>query len=521
MNRLLLGLFLMLVAGVWPSSDTAPFVREEPPVVPREFRAAWVTPVSDMGLRDWPSTPGIAPDSQRSEMIALLDRAAAAGLNAVILHVRISADAMYPTRLAPWSAFLTGASGVGPVPAYDPLAFAVEQAHARGLQLHAWFNPFRAMSPLFAGKAARSHVSRAHPAWVRRYGSQLWMDPGLPEVRKNALDVMLDVVRRYDVDGVHVDDYFYPYRETRTVTRRVRGKRVRVRETLPFPDGASWKKYGQARGWTNRAAWRRNNIDDFVQSLFRGVRAIKPTVLIGVSPFGIWRSGSPAGVTGLDAFSEIYADSRRWLGEGWLDYLSPQLYWPLDGAQDRFRALDAWWRTQNPQGRHIWPGLYSSRIYSASKPWAAGEIPAQIDALRAGRQGTTDASGHVHFRLSALLADSSALARRLLSSEYADRAIVPDSPWIAGPPPAAPSVRLVQNDGPAEVTVIPGDSVSVRWWLVQARGTDGTWRTALRFAGASAKVLRAEAFGTDSPDRVAVTAISAAGRAGPVTIVAP
>jgi len=157
---------------------------------------------------------------------------------------------------------------------------------------------------------------------------------------------MLDVVRRYDVDGIHIDDYFYPYRESRTITRRVRRKRIRQRVDLQFPDDRTWRKYGKAKGYTDRDAWRRANIDDFVQSLYRGVKAIRPTVLVGISPFGIWRSGTPSGVTGLDAFTEIYADSKRWLGEGWLDYVAPQLYWQVSGTEDRFRALDAWWRSE-------------------------------------------------------------------------------------------------------------------------------------------------------------------------------
>src|SRR5262249_34473567 len=161
-------------------------------------------------------------------------------------------DAMYPTKYAPWSAFLTGNSGEGPSPSYDPLAYAVEQAHARGLQLHAWFNPFRALMPPFTGKASPSHVTRAHPEWIRKYGSQTWIDPGDPAARKYVLETILDVVKRYDVDGIALDDYFYPYRESRTVTRRVKKHRVKTQVPLEFPDDKTWKKYGKAKGWTDR-----------------------------------------------------------------------------------------------------------------------------------------------------------------------------------------------------------------------------------------------------------------------------
>ena len=331
-----------------------------PPPVAREFRGVWVTPLEDAGMRDWPSAPGLSPDSQRTELRALLDRAQAIGLNAILLHVRIAGDAMYPTPLAPWSAYLTGKSGEAPRPAYDPLAYAVAEAHARGIQLHAWFNPFRAVYPGARGAMARSHVTRTHPDWIRHYGAQTWIDPGIPAARALVLATILDVVRRYDIDGVHIDDYFYPYQETHTVTEHVHGRRVHVRRVIDFPDDASWKRYGKRSGFATRAAWRRANIDDFVESLYDSVKRAKPAVAVGISPFGIWRPGSPPGITGLDAYAELYADSRSWLQHGWVDYLAPQLYWPMDGAEHRFTALDAWWHTQNPLGRHVWPGLYTS-----------------------------------------------------------------------------------------------------------------------------------------------------------------
>jgi uncharacterized lipoprotein YddW (UPF0748 family) len=281
-----------------------------PPPVPREFRAAWATPIWDRGFKDWPTNPNMSAAEQRAELRTMLDNAAAAGLNAVILHVRLAGDALYPTRYAPWSVFLTGRSGVGPVPAYDPLAFAVQEAHARGLQLHAWFNPFRAMLPNLAGKAALSHVTRKHPEWIRKYGSQTWIDPGEPAAREYVLQTILDVVKRYDVDGIHLDDYFYPYRESRVVTRRVKGRRVRSRVEIDFPDDKTWKKYGRNK-FGDRASWRRDNINDFVEQLYTSVKKLKPAMLVGISPFGIWRPGNPPGITGLDSYNEIYADSRR------------------------------------------------------------------------------------------------------------------------------------------------------------------------------------------------------------------
>jgi uncharacterized lipoprotein YddW (UPF0748 family) len=506
---------LLAIAGVVPRGTSLYPV----PPVPREFRAAWLTPISDLQIRDWPSAPGLSPDSQRAELRFQFDRAQAIGLNAVVLHVRIAADAMYPTRYAPWSTFLTGASGVGPQPAYDPLAYAIAEAHARGLQLHAWFNPFRAMYPGVAGSPAASHVTRTHPSWIRRYGSQTWIDPGEPGARAAIIETILDVVRRYDVDGVHIDDYFYPYREQQTITRRVRRKRVRVRQDIPFPDDKTWKLYGRAKGWTDRDAWRRSNIDAFVETLYRDVKRIKPAVLVGISPFGIWRSGTPRGITGLDAFDEIYADARRWLAEGWVDYLAPQLYWPMNGEQNRFRVLDDWWRTQNPRGRHVWPGLYTSRTWSPRAGWSMSEVAAQITTLREHRAGSDDAPGHIHFRLGALIADQDALGSSLASGAYADRALVPAAPWLGDGQPAAPVINVIGSDGATSFTVTPGDSMTVRWWLVQAHGRAHRWTTTIQPAASG--TLSAGAFGTDDPDEIAVRAVSPTGVVGPPSIVVP
>ena len=510
---------LLVLALATGHAYTIAHVPSAPPPVPREFRAAWATPIWDRGFKDWPTRPDLTPTEQRAELRTMLDNAAAARLNAVIMHVRLAGDALYPTTYAPWSIFLTGKSGVGPTPAYDPLAFAVDEAHARGLQLHAWFNPFRAMLPNLVGKAAPSHVTKKHPEWIRKYGSQTWIDPGDPAARKYVLETILDVVKRYDVDGIHLDDYFYPYRETRTVTRRVHRKRVKTRVEIPFPDDKTWKKYGKAEGFTDRDAWRRHNIDAFVEALYKGVKRLKPAMVVGISPFGIWRPGNPPGITGLDAYGEIYADSRKWLREGWLDYLAPQIYWEVGGTQDRFRVLDAWWRGQNPLGRYIWPGLYTAKVYGGgSDTWPMREIPDQIAELRDARVGTTDPPGHVHFRLGAMFADGNRLAS-MLAGEYGERAVVPAFPWLGGVEPAAPKVSYIAADGPVSFSVAPGDTTRVRWWLIQARGLDGTWTTTLRPAGEGR--IGAGAFGSAEPDEIAVTALSETGVASQPTIITP
>ena len=492
-------------AEAWAQSTSVAPAEFTPPAVLREMRAAWISPVENA---DWPSRPGLSVDSQKAELRAALDRAQRAGLNAVFLHVRVAGDAMYPSKRAPWSRYLVGRGGTpgAEYEDYDPLQLAIEEAHARGLQLHAWFNPFRAMPPDDLGPPLPGHVTRTHPAWVKKYGKQTWIDPGIPEARRAVLDAILEVAERYDVDGIHIDDYFYPYLEERTVRRRVRrGKRrvwVSHRETIPFPDAASWKKYGRGKGWDNRESWRRANIDGFVRTLYGEVKKRKPYLLVGISPFGIWRPGSPPGITGLDSYSEIFADSRRWLREGWLDYIAPQLYWELDGVQNRFARLDAWWRGEDVRGRHVWPGLFTMGVDSPRDPWAPGEITREISFLRAAREGTTESLGHVHFRLGTMSAmlpgDTIPYGDVLRATVYSEPAIPPASPWLGAARPATP---LIAREGSAAGTsggtpasgdvgddrltpaaalaVTAGDSVPVAWWLVQTLTADGRWITRL------------------------------------------
>ncbi|HEX8280540.1 MAG TPA: family 10 glycosylhydrolase, partial [Chthoniobacterales bacterium] len=234
----------------------------------REFRAAWVATVHNI---DWPSAPGLPAATQKAQLRAILDRAAELKLNAILLQVRPASDALYESTREPWSRFLSGTQGVSP--GYDPLEFAIAEAHARGIELHAWINPFRAASST-STPLAENQVAKRHPEWVRRYGAQIWVDPGEPDAREYVLDVIADLVRRYVLDGVHIDDYFYPY--------PVMG--------AAFPDESSWARFGAKTGLT-RGDWRRENINDFVRSMYRRVKATKPSVRVGISPFGIWRPG--------------------------------------------------------------------------------------------------------------------------------------------------------------------------------------------------------------------------------------
>ncbi len=363
-----------------------------PALVPRtaaEFRGAWVASVHNL---DWPSRPGLSAAEQKAELRTILNRAADLKLNAILLQVRPASDALYASRHEPWSAFLSGEQGVGP--GYDPLAYAISEAHARGIALHAWVNPFRAATGSKAPPAA-NHVSRRHPEWIRTYAGQKWVDPGEPEARRYVLDVILDIVRRYDIDGLHIDDYFYPY----------------PKGGADFPDGATWARHGVGSG-LSKADWRRNNINRFVAEMYRAVKAEKPSVKVGISPFGIWRPGVPATTEAqLDCYGQLFADSRKWLAEGWCDYLAPQLYWSCEPAKQSFPVLLKWWRAQSTAGKPIWPGIAPDRIGS-SRP--ASEIARQIALTRAG----TAQPGHIHWSMKALMRDQGGVSTLLKQEVY-------------------------------------------------------------------------------------------------------
>ena len=408
----------VLVAGCGvppPAPVRVPWAQlpERPPepvrsVTCRELRGVWVATVGNL---DWPSAPGLPVSRQKQELVALLDALAALNANAVILQVRPAADALYPSALEPWSEVLSGTQGVAPEPLWDPLAFAIENAHARGLELHAWFNPYRARPATSISPAAAAHVSRRRPDLVKAYGKQLWMDPGEEDVAAHSLAVILDVVRRYDVDGIHLDDYFYPYPEKDAAGNAVE-----------FPDEPSFASYAASGGALGREDWRRWNVNRFVKRLHDEVKAVKQNVRVGISPFGIWRPGRPAQVKGFDAYEEISADARTWLQRGWVDYLAPQLYWPIDQREQSFPVLLAWWAGQNAAGRFLWPGIAASRVGEDGKGWPAGEIAEQIRRARA-QPGVT---GHILFSARALLENRAGVATELRKDVWAEPAEAPE-----------------------------------------------------------------------------------------------
>jgi uncharacterized lipoprotein YddW (UPF0748 family) len=469
--------------------STAPRPRRDPNVVPaldREFRGLWVATVGNI---DWPSKPGLTADQQRAELVVLLDRAQAAGMNAILFHVRTSADALYSSELEPWGVMLTGTQGTDP--GYDPLTFAIAESHRRGMELHAWINPFRAGNAGDSARFAANHVLRERPDLVRAYGPQLWMDPGDPAVSDRSMRAILDIVTRYDVDGVHLDDYFYPYPRTDSAKRPV-----------SFPDSATYARYG---GGMPLDDWRRSNVNRFVERLYREVHAAKPAVRVGISPFGIWRPGNPPQVTGLDAYAAIYADTRKWLQSGWVDYLVPQLYWRIDPPQQSFTALLDWWLSQSTSGRPVWPGLATYRVYAATNPYPLSEMENQVAAARA-----RGASGMVFFNTtSTLTRGNGEIASMLRRDFFTDAALPPAAPWLAGARPARPTIAVnaVTNGvAGATVTLTPAADAP-RWWVIRYR-TGDQWTTRVLFGDQRTITLGAEKGATDW---VVVNAVNAVG----------
>jgi uncharacterized lipoprotein YddW (UPF0748 family) len=468
-----------------------------PPPPPREFRGTWIATVSNI---DWPSKPGLSTDAQKSELIQLLDRAKNLKLNAVILQVRPACDAFYVSTIEPWSEYLTGRQGLAPDPGYDPLEFAVAAAHSRGLELHAWFNPFRAGHPSAKSPASSNHVSRRYPKLVKKYGSYLWLDPGEQVAQDYSTTVILDVVKRYDIDGVHLDDYFYPYQ-----VANAKGG------LIDFPDDASWDRYQAAHGTLERNDWRRENVNRFIRNLYIRIKKEKRWVKFGISPFGIWRPGNPPKIAGLDAYDHLYADSRKWILNGWADYFSPQLYWPIDSPGQSFPLLLDWWEAQNKQARHLWPGLNS---HKTTENWAPTEI---VNQVTTGRARST---GHIHWNGSSVLGTHEPLRSALNQTVYTRQALIPASPWLDKRLPPKPKAYLEERPD--------GRSLKVRWetkatdpaalWVLQSHQS-GRWFTHIFPGAQTAAIFEAKA-SASLPDTVAVSLVNRYGTLSPIALLA-
>lgn len=323
-----------------------------------DMRAAWVASVHNI---NFPSKSGLSSEAQKREIIRILDTAKRANLNALMVQVRPECDALYESRLEPWSKWLTGSQGRSP--GYDPLEFFIAEGRKRGIAIHAWINPYRAATSANSSRTA-NHPANKLEKFTRRVGRQLWLDPGAPEVQDHVVRVVADLVRRYPIAGVHLDDYFYPYPDTYSGS---------------FPDDDSYARYKRGGGKLGKAAFRRYSVNRLVQRLSEVVHSGRSGALFGISPFGIYTKGQPSNVkAGLDQLNELYADPVMWMREGWVDYLAPQLYW-RDGGPQSFTNLLVWWRDRkvNPRQIPIYPGIAIERLGGGFN-WPAGEIAKQL-----------------------------------------------------------------------------------------------------------------------------------------------
>ena len=454
------------LAKAWQQVD------ENAPEPAREFRAAWVATVFNL---DWPSKAGLPASQQKAELLRIIEQAARMRLNAIILQVRPNGDALYKSDIEPWSAWL---SGPGTNPGYDPLAFAIAEAHRRGIEIHAWFNPFRAT--VSSRPVGRNHISRRQPGWLLKAGSTTMLNPSRPQARGHVLRVIMDVVHRYNIDGVHLDDYFYPYPPHHNVA-----------------DGRT-------------PAQRRAAIDAFVQELYQQVKQVKPHVRVGISPFGIWQPGFPEQVqAGVNAYEDLACDARKWLARGWVDYLSPQLYWRCEGPQS-FPALMQWWSGINPS-RPVWPGIASVRIDSKEDPGRkASEIGRQIAY---SRQLARQSSGQLFWSWKSLGTNRGGV-QKVLASCYKSLALPPAMPWSGSTRPERPHVQA-QDTGSGCTLTWQGNA---RKWVVQV-GSKGRWFTLDVLPGNCNKITLPPRV-ANTLDRIAVRPISPTGVSGTPCILA-
>lgn len=390
----------------FPPKPVAKLETVQLPEIKREFRAVWIASVANI---NWPSRNNLSVDQQKQEAIQLLDMLVDLNFNAVILQVRPSADALYKSPHEPWSHFLTGQIGQAPYPEYDPMQFWIEECHKRGLEFHAWLNPFRAHHSNGGAISSESMVRKSPENVIKLKNGMYWFDPADDRTQDQASKVIKDIISRYDVDGIHLDDYFYPYAEYNG------GK--------DFPDFKTWSIYQQSGGTLSRADWRRANVNKFVKRIYDEIKAQKNDVKFGISPFGIWKPGYPAGIKGSSQYDELYADAKLWLNQGWVDYFTPQLYWPVDSPGQSFPLLLQWWSDENTKGRHLWPGLNTVAVKAANK---AVEIGREIEV---SRQILKKDAGQVHYSVAGI-SKNFEMQQELKNSFYKDKVLTPETPWL-------------------------------------------------------------------------------------------
>ncbi len=398
----------------------------EPPK--REFRGVWIATVVNI---DWPSKPGLSTTMQKEELIRIFDSHKQAGINAILLQVRPVADALYGKGREPWSRFLTGIPGQSPFPAYDPLELAIELAHERGMELHAWFNPYRATFDSKSENTSADHITKKQPDWFFSYSGKLLFNPGLPEVRQYITDVIMDVVNNYNIDGVHFDDYFYPYPDKNEI-----------------PDFSTYQKY--RKGSMSIENWRRENVNILIKDISESIHKAKPYVKFGISPFGIWdnKANHPLGseTAGFSGYRQLYADARLWTEQGWIDYINPQIYFPFNYRAAAFEKLLDWW-SDNSFGKHLYIGQAVYRATESGQGWRErDQLPRQVKYLRNNNR----VQGSVYFSSKSLTNNLGGFRDVLKDDLYRFKSLPPVMLWLDSVPPLPPrglTVRSTQKLG--------------------------------------------------------------------------
>lgn len=424
---------------------------EQPPLDIYEFRAAWVATVANI---NWPSKAGISTSEQQREALKLLDFLQENNFNAVIFQVRPQADALYESEIEPWSYFLTGKQGKAPEPFYDPLKFWIQAAHERGLELHVWLNPYRAHHTAGGEIGEQSIIKKKPELAVKLENGMWWLDPAKKETQEHSLAVVKDLVKRYDLDGIHFDDYFYPYDSYNN------GK--------DFPDEPTWKNYQASGGKLSRSDWRRENVNNFIQQVYKSIKAEKPYVKFGLSPFGIWRPGYPQSVTGYDQYEKLYADAKLWLNEGWIDYFTPQLYWKINQEGQSFPELLGWWESENLKNRHLWPGIRVD--YGGDEK----NVDETINQIMISRGMLPESPGVVHWSIGPLVKYDS-LSSALKKGPYKKKSLVPASPWLNDEIPVNPSVNTRVENQRLFIDWDHPDAEEIFRWVIYFKYEGGSW----------------------------------------------
>lgn len=414
----------LLILGFFPFSTNG---QEKIPSPMREMRAVWVATVANI---DWPSRPGLTVEQQKTEAIKILERVKELNLNTVVLQVRPQADAIYPSPLEPWSYYLTGEQGKAPEPFYDPLQFWIQESHNRGLEIHAWLNPYRANHSALRGELSPLSIVKSKPHLVKKLGNAgyYWMNPALKEVQDHSYNVVMDILKRYDVDAIHLDDYFYPYRD--------------YNDNKDFPDDDTYAEYKKNGGKLEKGDWRRDAVNKFIERVYKSIKKEKPLVKFGISPYGVYRPGYPENMGGtFDQYEIMSADARLWLNKGWIDYYVPQLYWNISRIDLSYPLLLKWWMGENKMKRNLWFGLFIRP--EIEKRVMTTEIVSQIMVTRAM---VSESPGTMLFSMQSLMNNDTLTGRTLKEGAFRNQALIPQYTWLDKKPPESPKLKVEKKD---------------------------------------------------------------------------